>query len=221
MASINLSTANPTDNGRPDDVRAPATAADVAKPPADSLDPFDPARLRLSQDYAATLGVKKLILTVPVRKPSKEWWIQTHPDPAYRIETTVLELKEDRETYLVAPELRHALAGESTFGLRALVTAISSHGVLFLWAIRLPGIDGKLDSWNESALEVARRAAGRWMRISANMALGAYDVRESVADLAEPEWPDVSFRDLLATAFKGRRIDSLDHPVLRRLRGEA
>jgi len=220
MDANKVSPATPDDDGRPDDDRAPATAAEAAKPAVEPLDPFDPARLRLSQNYAATLGVKKLILTVPVRKPSKEWWVQTHSDPTYRIETTVLELKEDREIYLVAPELRHALTSESTFGLRALYTAISSHGVLFLWPIRLPGIDGKLDSWNESALEVAQRATSRWLRICANISLGAYDVSESTA-LPQPIWPDVAFRDLLATAFKGRRIDTLDHPVLRRLRGEA
>ena len=32
---------------------------------------------------------------------------------------------------------------------------------------------------------------------------------------------DTPFRDLLAVAFKGRLVDTLDHPVLRRLRGEA
>ncbi len=64
-------------------------------------DPFDPARLRLSQDFAANLGVKKALLTVPVRKPAKEWWFQTHPDEAYRVQTFVVDLKEDREVYLV------------------------------------------------------------------------------------------------------------------------
>jgi hypothetical protein len=56
-------------------------------------DPFDPARLRLSQDFSAAIGVKKLLTTVPVRKPSKEWFVRCHPDPAYRIETFVIELK--------------------------------------------------------------------------------------------------------------------------------
>src|SRR5262249_2611036 len=122
-------------------------------------DPFDLSRLRLSPDFSVNLGVKKALLTVPVRKPSKEWWIQTHPDPHYRIETAVLELKEDRETYLVARELWDALATESTFGPRALFTAINAQGVCFLWPIRLPGPDGKIDDWNRSALEAAGMAA--------------------------------------------------------------
>ena len=39
----------------------------VESPP----DPFDPARLRLSQEFAASLGIKKALLTVPVRKPAQ------------------------------------------------------------------------------------------------------------------------------------------------------
>jgi hypothetical protein len=33
-------------------------------------DPFDLASLRLTQDFAAAVGVKRLLTTVPVKKPS-------------------------------------------------------------------------------------------------------------------------------------------------------
>ena len=82
----------------------------VAAPP----DPFDPARLRLSQDFASTLGVKKALLTVPVKKPAREWFVQVHPSDKYRLQTCVLELKEEREIYLIAPELWPELATEAT-----------------------------------------------------------------------------------------------------------
>src|SRR5262249_27009198 len=101
-------------------------------------DPFDLDSLRLSQDFASTVGVKRLITTIPVRKPSREWFVRTHPDPAYRLETAVLELKEDREVYLVSPALRRELTSEATFSPRLLVTSISRQGVLFLWPVKLP-----------------------------------------------------------------------------------
>lgn len=91
--------------GPPDGPPPPPTLAATASPPPDD-DPFDPDRLRLSQDFASAVGVRKLLTTVPVRKPSNEWWVRTHTDPAYRLPTAVLELKEDREIYLVNnPEL--------------------------------------------------------------------------------------------------------------------
>jgi hypothetical protein len=203
------------------DSGSPQTQSCQERPTADKAhDPFDPARLRLSQDFASTVGVKKALLTVPVRKPAKEWFVQVHPNEAYRIETAVLELKEDRETYLVDPTLWGDLATESTFGPRALFTAMNRQGVLCVWPVRLPGPDGKIDDWNRSALEAATMATGRWVRVAANMNLGAYDVYESTADLPGPAWPETPFGDLLRVAFKDRFIDTLDHPVLRKLRGE-
>ena len=183
-------------------------------------DPFDPASLRLSQDFAASTGVKKALLAVPVRKPDKSWFVRVHPDAAYRLPTAVIELKEDRETYLVEKSLWPDLAGEATFSPRALFTAINRQGVLFLWPIRLPGPDGKIDEWSRTALEAADMAAKAWVRVAANLSLGAYDVFQANGQLGDPDWPQTSFRELLRIAFKGRFIDSMDHSILRRLRGE-
>jgi hypothetical protein len=196
---------------------APSTNGETASA---APDPFDPSSLRLSQDFGAAVGVKKAVLSVPVRKPDKSWFVRVHPEPAYRLQTAVVELKEDRETYLVAPALWSDLAMEATFGPRALYTTINRQGVLFLWQIRLPGSDGKIDEWSRTALEAAERATKGWVRVAANMGLGAYDVFQASGQLAEPDWPDVPFRELLRVAFKDRYIDTLDHPVLRKLRGE-
>jgi hypothetical protein len=182
--------------------------------------PFDLARLRLSQDFASSVGVKKAILTVPVRKPAKEWFVQVHPDESYRIRAQVIELKEDRETYLVDSGLWSDLEGEPTFGPRALYTAMNRQKVLFLWPIRLPGADGKLDEWSRSASEAATLGSEKWVRVTANMSLGAYDVYEATGDIPGPDWPTVPFQELLRIAFKNRLIDTFDHPVLRKLRGE-
>jgi hypothetical protein len=188
---------------------------------ATAADPFDLSRLRLSQDFVAAAGVKKILNTVPVRKPSKEWFIQTHPDTGYRFQTCVVELKEDSETYLVDSSLWHELASESTFSPRALITTMNRQGVLFLWPIRLPGADGRLDEWSRSAMEAATHATGNWVRVQANMSLGAYEIYEAAGQWATPEWPDMSFQDLFQIAFKDKFITAHDHPVLKRLRGEA
>jgi hypothetical protein len=186
-----------------------------------NLDPFDPAALRLSQDFAANLGVKKALLTVPVRKPDKAWWIRVHPSEDYRLTTPVIELKEEQESYLVAPPLWAELSAEATFSPKVLFTAVNRQGMVFLWPVRLPGPDGRHDDWNRCALEAAQIAQKNWLRLAANMAIGTYDVSVATASLPEPKWPEQPFGELLKIAFKDRLIDSLDHPVLRKLRGEA
>jgi len=185
-------------------------------------DPFDVARLTLSQDFQSAAGVKKVLNTIPVRKPSKEWFVRTHPDVEYHINTAVIELKEDNELYLVDPSLWSALAGESTFGPRALITSINRQNVLFLWPIRLPDSDGRIDDWNRSALDASQFARDKWVRVQSNRSLGSYEVFESTGNCGDPSWDSVpTFSEVLRIAFKDRFIQDLEHPVLRRLRGEA
>ncbi len=181
-------------------------------------DPFDPEALRIGQDFAALADVKPILATVPVRKPNKQDYNRVHAAEDYQLTTALLELKDERETYLVAPDLRHELFGELV--PVTIFTAINRQGVVFLWSCRLPDETGRSNPWHESALEAAARAKTNWTRIAADMSLGAYRIWEASGELPEPEWPEQSLRDLLAIAFKGRYIDTHDHAVLKRLRGE-
>ncbi len=186
--------------------------------PSPDGNPFDPAKLRLAQDFDVMAGVKKALLTVPVRKPDRQWFVRVHPEESFRLSTAVLEVKEDRETYLIAPKLRAELTGE--IAAKLLFTAINRQGVPFLWPVRLPRTDGRQDEWNRSALEAAELGTKKWVRVAANMSLGAYEVYEATAQLPEPMWPEVDFSKLLEIAFRDKFIQDLDHPVIRRLRGE-
>ena len=89
-----------------------------------------------------------------------------------------------------------------------------------MWPLKLPKCDGRSIPWHESAIAAANLAEKRWVRVSANMAHGMYDVAQATGDLAEPEWPDVTFKEILKLCFQGRLIDSHSHPILRQLRGE-
>jgi hypothetical protein len=179
---------------------------------------FNLDELRLSQDFAGHVGVKRALLTVPVRKPGRQDFVRVHPDPAYRIETEVLQFKDDREIFMVAPAIRHELLGELVPVV--LFTTITRQGIVFLWPVRLPGPDGRHDAWNRSALEGAELAMGRWVRLASNRALGAYEIFEATGVLADPEWPAEDFNHIFGVAFKDHYIDSADHSAVRRLRGE-
>jgi hypothetical protein len=180
--------------------------------------PFDPAALRLDQSFAETVGVRKLLTTVPVRKPNRQDFVRAHADPAYRLTpAAIIELKEDREVYLVTPGMASELPGE--FAAATLFTTVNRQGVLHVWPVKLPGADGKHNDWHRSAAEAAELAMRRWVRVTANMSLGAYEIFEATGDLPEPVWPELSFPEILKIAFRDRIVDNADHPVVQRLRG--
>lgn len=183
-------------------------------------DPFDPASLRLTGDIGADMGVSKVILEVPCRKPSKEWFVRVHPDEGYHLQTCVIELKESRETYLVSPGLWPELAGETTFSPRGLYTSINRQGDLFIWPIRLPDDAMKNDRWSRSALAAAEMARSKWVRVQPNMRIGGYELI-TADQIPDPTWPDMPFGDLLRLTFQEAFIDSLEHPVIRQLQGRA
>jgi hypothetical protein len=180
-------------------------------------DPFDLANLRLDQSFVESAGVKKLITTVPVRKPNPQDFVRVHPGAEYREPLAVIELKDDREFYLLPPPIARELPGE--FVMVMLFTAINRQGVVNLWPVRLPASDGRINKWHLSAMEAAELAMKRWLRVKANMALGAYEMFEAAGTIPDPEWPPLSFQELVRIAFHHQYVDRLDHAVISRLRG--
>jgi hypothetical protein len=180
-------------------------------------DPFDPANLRLSQAFTETVPVKKLLTTIPVRKPNKQTFFRVHSSPEYRAVFPIIDLKDDGEEYIVVKALVPELINEIVH--KQLCLAITRQGTVFFLPLRLPGPDGKDMKWWSSMREHADRAQSEWLRVMANRDLGAYDVIQAVENLGVPEWPTLGFWELIKIAFRDYLITSLDHPVVRRLRG--
>jgi hypothetical protein len=200
-----------------------ATADSTPKPAPDTagLDPFDPNTYKVRQSLAAAAGVKNVLTDLPVRTPDKSWWVRRHPSPDYALHTFVIELREEREDYLVLPPLWPSLYGEACFRAKSFYLAMNRQGKLFIWGVRRPADDTEEpDKWMVGPQKAVHLAADKWVRIYwANSSLG-HVVRTSEVD-EEPEWPDLPFKDLLRLGFKDKVIDSLDHPVPKRLRGES
>jgi hypothetical protein len=175
-------------------------------------------RFRLPQDFDQVAQVKKVIVVVKAQKPNGQAFFRVHADEAYRMQVALLKLKDENEVYLVGPSLIAQLGAEVT--PHTLYTYVTRQGVVGLWPARLPRNDGRTDHWMQSEHHAATRAMAQWVRMTANMAAGAFDVRVSMAELPEPEWPEMSFEQLLELAFADHIIEDMNHPVLRRLRGE-
>ena len=225
-------------NLQPHDLNGQATqdGSDVDKPhvsgperpvQADSALPtiagsgFDLSALRLPQDFTASVGEDTAAESIAVRRPRKDEFVRVHPAEEYRAALLVLELGDPPEIYLVDANLREELIDEPTVKPREIVTAITRNGEVFLWPLHLPGPDGKLHLWGRSALEACQRAQSEWVRIFADQQRKRYAFRLAKGEIREPTWPTESFDELVLSAFEGNIIRSLDHPVLKHLRGEA
>jgi hypothetical protein len=104
----------------------PGTAAE--RPTTAAPDPFDVGSLRLSQDFEAGVPVERQLVRIPIHRPRRQDFIRVNPDPGFRVDTTVLEVKDAGETYLVPPAFRAALAQELV-AVR-LYTAITRQGLV-------------------------------------------------------------------------------------------
>lgn len=155
-----------------------------------------------------------------VGRPPNTKYVQVHQSPDHSIITHIINAGKESGVYLPIPQTWDGLRSEPTFQIRLLVVATTAQRELFVWPLRLPGANGRTDPWMESEQELAERAKGRWIRVMSNMEISRYEGREAQGDLPEPEWPDMTFEEMLKNAFRERMITSLDHPVLKRLRGE-
>jgi hypothetical protein len=185
--------------------------------------PFNVAALRLPPSFAETAGVKKMITTVPVRKPNRQEWVRVHPGEDYRGDFATIHLKQDSEYYLVVPAMIESLRNELT--LITIYTAINKAGVVFLWPAPRPSSEGRGsgDTWHRSAHEAAAAAMKRLTRVTSNRDLGAYEIAFSDNPMPDndPIWPDLSFDELLRIGFEkvGRYVKDFEHPVIKMLRG--
>lgn len=187
-----------------------------ASPSASIFDNLD--ELRLDTSLTTTVAY---LGHVPVRKPGRVEFVRTHPDPAMSLASTVYVDEDERETYFVAPPARPLLLGYLKSVL--LLTCISRQGVTFLWPVPLPdeegGGGGRGRAWGDTARQAADLARSSWLRIKADMALGGYQIHLAEGALPDPVWPDKTFQQLLAIAFRNRIIDGSDHPIIRKHRG--
>ena len=89
-------------------------------------------KLRLSQEFLETAGAKKLLTTVPVRKPRKQDFIRVHAEAGFRGAFAIIELVDDRESYLVTPDI--AAASPTEVVMTTIYAAINRQRVVFLLA---------------------------------------------------------------------------------------
>ena len=177
---------------------------------------FDPESLVLPKNYSNSLSVEQVHTTISVSKPDSQWFCRVHPDFEFR--SMLLLFREDSNLYVVEKELWSDLTSELNPFL--VVLAVNRQGKEFLWPLRLPADDGRPNPWHVSALAAAELGKSRWVRMSADRNEYKVEIARSNEALPDPCWTGRSMKELIKLGFRGRYVDTLEHPVVRKLRGE-
>ena len=185
-------------------------------------DPFDPAQFRAPNTLDGSGdGIRREFTQIRIGKPKKSSFFRSHADPAYRLPVNIIEYDSGmmKEEFLVMPTVTEALVEETKPKL--LVLCVDKMGTPFLWLAPRQAEDGfqRTNLWNTSKLEALILSETKWVRMSSNMAEGAYTIHTSSSD-SEPDWPDLPLSELIKLGFGEERvIRDMNHPVVKRLLG--
>lgn len=171
--------------------------------------------LRLSQDYDTLVDLKQVITEVTIGKPNRQTFFRVHPD--WKALYPILEFKAamKSEFYIVAQKA--AIEIEDEVHPRLLVPVITRDGLLYIWPLRISNGD-RLDNAAASSLAAMQVAKKQWIKLVwRGHSFTTYAAKK---DLPDPEWPEISFDDMLEIAFKDRVIGSSDHAVIKVLTGD-
>ncbi len=180
---------------------------------------FDPSRFAMPSTGAEEFGTRKIRSVIPVSKPGKMEWVQLLDHPDFLLPgAAFLDLQDGGRLYLVVPEIAAQLTDDVK--LVKLAPGLTRQDKLFLWPCPMI-LEGKTpNQWHTSHNDAFDAAKSGWIRMKSNLACGFYDIIEPEKIMPEPDWPDMSFADMLQIAFNDDHIvDRDDHPALRRLKG--
>jgi hypothetical protein len=152
---------------------------------------------------------------IEVHKPSKNDICRVHPDADQRLtRVPVFEFKQstNQELYLIMDgfEIPEEIAELVTYV--NLFRASNQLHVEFIWPVKTSD-----NLWNQSSQDCVYMAMERWIRVFNKKT--CYEPRPMKAHIPEPEWSNLSFEQLIGTAFADRLITSPDHRIVRLLQG--
>lgn len=208
-----------------------APAGDVVGlEPPDTVQParkskFSEAARRASMEFEVNdlVAAEPADMNVAFDKPRRDRFFKVHPGESSDHVCTIAGIEYENVTYLI-PEL--PLAKLLSFPqLADRVKLFRCHIIGYrgarsfgLWPIKLNPAGVQNES-TTAQLELVKRARSKWCTMVWSVSAKSYVVTELVEDTA-PAWPDKTVWELLDEAVgEDRLIDSLDHRVLRELRG--
>jgi len=185
----------------------------------DVLKDINPEELRLGGGSSEDLFKPKKD-KLPIKlKPGRGEFVRT-PPPGKNLMGNFLVLIGNglgSDHYLVHPKYHTDLTPDAK--AVTLTLAVNQCGEKFLWMVKAQIFDR--DEWGATRHEALIRSRTEPISMRSNMLLGRYDIIVAKnSKLFVPEWPDVTIDELIKDTFRDKFICSLDHPAVKRLRGE-
>jgi hypothetical protein len=129
---------------------------------------------------------------------------------------------EGRETFVVGRKVVLPLLeiAPSLMAVKTVVPYIYFEGEVSVWPIRIPKSDGQIDTWNQSAMKIAREARVDWIRLGSNQDIAQYTAYPARAsEDRTPDWRGSTPESVYDQAFKDCSVLSMDDPVVKFLKG--
>ena len=187
------------------------------------------ALCRETQDNPLTADdLGTAIVQIKIAKPKKEHYFRVMPPPDGGSYLPMFMLDGARFSsvpknwYVITGHLVKALQ-EYAKGIRkyALVPTIDKDGNIRVWPHSLASA-GQAESWFASREKVIAEATRRWVRFEANCNEGYYDIIVARDQSEKPKWPlDLGYDELIKKAIGDHYVTTLNHPVIRSLRGDS
>ena len=178
-------------------------------------------RVKVKASQQSVVGVVTEYTVIQVRKPRQDEFFRVVPGEEYSMNVNIVEMKSDNEWYLVDEDILPEIQFEPQLKVMQLYVCVTQNSTPFLYLIPLPDSEGKINAWHKSGHISMEEAKSFWIRRQADHSNQSYLVTKAInGQLLDPRWPTEPLDDLIEKGFDHLYIDRIDHPVLRRLRGE-
>jgi len=185
-----------------------------------ALSGFDMSQYVANEPLGTGIKIKKKIVKIPVGRPNSQTFFRSHPSKEYHFMTHCLTDKEENKLYVLNQKILNELAELSDqVRMTTLYLCVNSKNDPFLFPVPLPDSEGRWNSWHESQSKCVKQAQKTWIRMQPNRSVQGYDVFAAEGNRTKPEFPNMPLEKILSIAFDDSIIDSMEHPLIKKLRG--
>ena len=168
------------------------------------------------EDYAVSpseigIGETQVVLQVKFGRPRAQEWVRCHPEPERMKYFNAVRDQKTSKLFIVNPRVLSLVGTQAR--LYRVRQAITTDGELYLWPAP---VEGRLES-DITHLNAQQAALSQWIRIEWDGK--AFVAVEPQGDMGEPEWPELTFQQVLEMGLAGHLINNADHVLIRRLQG--